>query len=120
MNVEEEDFAATVLGAPVPVIVDFYADWCGPCEWLTPVLNEVAERAAGHVLVAKVDVDRAPTLAERYRIGSVPTVVLVRDGAEAERSIGVEPHRVRAMAGWPAHPEPIPEGPNEEAGDGQA
>ncbi len=101
-KVAAEDFEASVIGSPLPVIVDFFADWCGPCKWLTPTLDEVAGAAAGRLLVAKVDVDQAPELAERYRIGSVPTVLLIRGGEEIERSIGVEPERVRAMAGLPS------------------
>jgi thioredoxin len=97
-KVSQEDFQATVLEAEVPVLVDFYADWCGPCKWLNPYLEEVAREGEGRVLVAKVDTDKAPQLAERYRIGSIPTVILFRSGEEAERSVGVEPDRVRAMA----------------------
>ena len=98
-KVQEEDFQATVLEAELPVLVDFYADWCGPCKWLNPYLEEAAREGAGRLLVAKVDTDRAPELATRYRIGSIPTVIHFRDGEEVERSIGVEPEKVRSMAG---------------------
>jgi thioredoxin len=96
-KVGAEDFQATVLEAEVPVLVDFYADWCGPCKWLNPYLEEVAREGEGRLLVAKVDTDRAAELAQRYRIGSIPTVILFRDGEEVERSVGVEPEKVRAM-----------------------
>jgi thioredoxin 1 len=95
--VRPEDFRATVLEAEVPVLVDFYADWCGPCKWLNPHLEKVAREGEGRILVAKVDTDKAPELAQRYRIGSIPTVILFRNGGEVERSVGVEPERVRAM-----------------------
>jgi thioredoxin 2 len=97
-RVEEEDFDATVLRAEVPVLVDFFADWCGPCKWLDPYLDEVARRGEGRLLVARVDTDRAPGLAERYRVASLPTVILFRGGEEVERSLGVEPARLREMA----------------------
>jgi thioredoxin len=97
-----------VLEAEVPVLVDFYADWCGPCKWLNPYLEEVARNGEGRLLVAKVDTDRAPELAQRYRIGSIPTVILFSDGREVERSVGVEPERVRAMAASGAGRGPSP------------
>jgi thioredoxin 2 len=94
-----QDFRASVLSAPVPVLVDFHAEWCGPCKWIVPTLEEVARAKAGELLVVKVDTDEAPELAEEYRITSVPTVVLFQDGKEMDRSRGVEPHRVKQMAG---------------------
>ena len=98
LPVRGEDFRATVLASPVPVLVDFYAEWCGPCRWIVPTLEEVARVRAGKILVVKVDTDEAPELAEEYRITSVPTVVLFQEGKEVDRSRGVEPHRVKQMA----------------------
>lgn len=98
LSVRGEDFRATVLASPVPVLVDFHAEWCGPCRWILPTLEEVARERMGKVLVVKVDTDEAPELAEEYRITSVPTVVLFLEGKEVDRSRGVEPHRVKQMA----------------------
>jgi len=96
-EVSKAEFRSAVLESPVPVLVDFHATWCGPCAWLDPVLTELARKAGGRYRVVKVDVDGAPELARRYRIGSVPTVVLLRNGEEVDRSVGVEPQRLRAM-----------------------
>ncbi len=96
-EISEAEFQAFVLEAPVPVLVDFHATWCGPCAWLDPVLEELARGAEGRYRVVKVDTDAAPELSGRYRVGSVPTVVCFRDGREVDRSVGVEPHRLRAM-----------------------
>lgn len=115
-RVAGDDFDATVLGASVPVLVDFYADWCGPCKWLDPYLEEAAREGEGHLLVAKVDTDRAPALAERYGVASLPTVILFREGEEVERSLGVEPERIRRMAEGGGG---RPEGPADSAGEGR-
>ena len=97
VRVQEEDFERTVLEASVPVLVDFFADWCAPCRMIAPLVDELALEHAGHVLVAKVDTDRAHGLAERYQIRSIPTLVLFRDGREAGRSMGYEPEKLRAL-----------------------
>ncbi len=97
VKVHAEDFEATVLGAGVPVLVDFYADWCGPCKLLLPLLDEIAAAERGRLLVAKVDSDHAEEQCRRYDIRSVPTVLLFRDGAEVHRSLGFEPEVVRGF-----------------------
>ena len=95
VKVAQDDFDRTVLEAPVPVLVDFYADWCAPCKMVAPLMDEVAYQHIGRVLVVKVDTDAAPDIAMRYEIRSIPTIILFQDGEERERSLGFEPERVR-------------------------
>jgi thioredoxin 2 len=97
VKVAQEDFETTVLGAGVPVLVDFFADWCAPCKMVAPLMDEIAHQQTGKVLVAKVDTDAAPEIALRYEIRSIPTIILFQDGEEAERSVGLEPERVRGF-----------------------
>lgn len=97
IKVAEEDFSATVLEAEAPVLVDFYADWCGPCKMLAPMMDEIAANNVGALLVAKVDTDTAQSVAAEYKIRGVPTVILFRDGKEVDRSVGIEPERLRTM-----------------------
>jgi thioredoxin 1 len=81
----------------VPLLVDFFATWCGPCAWIVPTLRALSVEFDDRVRIVKVDVDRVQALAQSLRIGSVPTVILFEGGVEIERSIGVEPERVRRM-----------------------
>ena len=97
VKVQEEDFEKTVLQATAPVLVDFYADWCGPCKILAPMIDEIAGKNVGRLVVAKVDTDRAQQVAAEYEIRGVPTVILFKEGKEVERSMGIEPERLRAM-----------------------
>jgi len=97
IKVDQEDFAKTVVESPVPVLVDFYADWCAPCKIVAPLVDELARENVGRVLIAKVDTDRAPELSMQYRIRGIPTLILFRDGAEVERSVGFEPEKLRTM-----------------------
>jgi thioredoxin 2 len=99
VKVAQEDFERSVLQSGVPVLVDFYADWCAPCRMLAPILDRLAAAGQGRVLVAKVDTDASPEVAGRYGIRSIPTVILFRDGVEAERSVGIEPERLATMVG---------------------
>ena len=97
VKVEEEDFDRTVLQSDVPVLVDFYADWCAPCRILAPMMDEIAGDQIGRVVVAKVDTDRAPEISQQYGIRSIPTVVMFKGGEEVGRSVGIEPERLKAM-----------------------
>lgn len=98
VKVSEEDFQRTVREAGVPVLVDFYADWCGPCKMVAPLVDEIAGEKRGRMLVAKVDTDQAQALSEELGIRGVPTLILFEDGEEVARSTGYEPEKVRRMA----------------------
>jgi thioredoxin 1 len=80
-----------------PLLLDFFATWCGPCAWIIPTLNALRGEYGDRLDVFKLDVDESPGLAERFRIGSVPTLILFQAGMEVDRSVGVEPERVRSM-----------------------
>jgi thioredoxin 2 len=97
IKVAEEDFDKTVLGADPPVLVDFYADWCAPCRMVAPFVDELARENVGKLLVAKVDTDKAPDVAMRYGIRSIPTLIVFSEGREVERSVGFEPERVKGL-----------------------
>jgi len=87
------DFDARVLGAQQPVLVDFYADWCGPCRMLAPTIEKLASQYAGRAVVVKANVDRLSELAGRYGIQSIPAVLFFQGGKEVERLAGVQPER---------------------------
>ena len=97
VKVSQEDFERTVLQAELPVLVDFYADWCAPCKMVAPLMDEIAHTKIGRMLVVKIDTDHAPEVALKYEIRSIPTLILFEKGTEVERSIGFEPERVRAL-----------------------
>jgi thioredoxin 2 len=97
VKVTAEDFDRTVLGASVPVLVDFYADWCGPCKIVAPLVDEIAGAHTGALLVAKVDSDRAQDIVQRLEIRGVPTIILFEGGEEMARSVGFEPEKLKDM-----------------------
>ena len=84
------EFDAAVNAAPV-ALVDFWADWCGPCRMLAPLVDQLAGEYDGKVLVGKVNVDEEPELARRFGVMSIPTVVVLKNGQEVERLVGVRP-----------------------------
>ena len=86
---DDKNFDAEVIQADSLVLVDFSATWCGPCKRLEPIVHEIAESYDGRLKVVKVDVDQARTVAAKYGVMSVPTVVLVKDGAVKDQMIGL-------------------------------
>ncbi|MCA9056036.1 MAG: thioredoxin [Planctomycetaceae bacterium] len=90
-HVTLEEFNQVVLGSPVPVLVDFYADWCGPCRMLAPVLERLAAEFNGRARIVKVNVDTEPELAEHYSVEAIPTLLFVVDGEPIGRTAGMLP-----------------------------
>jgi thioredoxin 2 len=84
-------FDRVIRESALPVLVDFYADWCGPCRMMAPAVDELARTSAGHALVAKLDTDASQKTASRYQIRGIPTVIAFRNGREARRQSGVMP-----------------------------
>jgi thioredoxin 2 len=91
LTLTDTTFGTVVNGSAVPVVVDFYADWCGPCKQMAPVFAELARRQRGQAIVAKVDTDRSPAVASRFGIRSIPTIVVMRAGNEVARQVGAAP-----------------------------
>ena len=89
IEINETNFAQEVLQSDQTVLVDFWAEWCGPCKMLAPVLDEIAVEQAGRVKVAKVDVDANPALAARFGIQSIPTLLYFADGEVKDKTVGV-------------------------------
>ncbi|MEU5161770.1 thioredoxin domain-containing protein [Streptomyces sp. NPDC020875] len=92
--VTDEDFAAEVLGARLPVLVKFTADWCPPCRMMVPVLADVARTEAGRLKVVELDVDHNPETARRYGVLSAPTLTLFHGGEPIHSSVGARPKRL--------------------------
>jgi len=86
----DANFAEEVLRADKPVLVDFYAEWCGPCKMMAPVIDELAEELKETHIICKINVDEAPETSAKYGIQSIPTVVLFNKGEEVNRSIGFQ------------------------------
>ena len=88
LSLNDDTFARTVEGSDIPVVVDFFADWCGPCKMMAPFVDELARERQGTLLVAKLDTDRAQGVAQQFGIRSIPTTIVFRGGKEATRHTG--------------------------------
>ena len=99
LHVNEENFEKVINQSQLPVLVDFWAPWCGPCRMLGPILDELAEEDEGKVVIAKVNVDEEMNLASRFNVVSIPTMILFREGRMEERLVGVQP-KEKLQALW--------------------
>jgi thioredoxin len=98
LSITDQTMERVVRDAGVPVVVDFYADWCGPCKMMAPLLDALARDRAGQVLVAKLDTDRNPAMATRFGIRGIPNLIVFRDGKEVGREVGAIPRpRLEAL-----------------------
>ncbi len=91
IDVTQATFKSEVVDAETPVVVDFWAQWCGPCKKLSPLLDEIADEMGGAVKVVKVDVDAERTLGAMFQVMSIPTVMIFKDGAAVDTLVGLQP-----------------------------
>jgi thioredoxin 2 len=84
----DRDYAEVVEASRIPVVVDFWAPWCGPCRMISPALEDVARRMRGRLKLVKVNVDESPGVAQRFGVQGIPSLLVVRDGAVVDRSVG--------------------------------
>ena len=89
-TVSDATFDETIKASTEPVLVDFWAEWCGPCKMIAPVLDEIAAEKAGSLKIAKLNVDENPTIARRFEVMSIPTLILFKDGEPAKRIVGAK------------------------------
>lgn len=94
INVGEQTFESVVLKSDIPVLVDFWAAWCGPCRMVAPVLDEIAAEHEGKIRIVKVNVDEEPALAAQYRITSIPAMKVFKGGEEVRELIGAMPKQM--------------------------
>ena len=91
LMITKDNFEAEVLNSELPVLVDFFATWCGPCRMLAPTIEELKADYAGRVKIVKIDVDAEPELAIRYRVASIPTLLYFKNGEVVATSLGLKP-----------------------------
>ena len=97
LHINKDNFHKEVMNSEKPVLLDFFASWCGPCKMVAPILDEIAEERED-IKVCKVDIAQQPELASRFRVMSVPTLMVMKEGKIVEQSIGARPkHQILAM-----------------------
>ncbi len=97
--VSDADFEATVIQSKEPVLVDFFAEWCGPCKAMAPALEQIASEMAGKVKVVKIDVDQNPGTTQKYRIQAMPTLIMFSGGKEVNRNVGALVQKIK-LESW--------------------
>jgi thioredoxin 1 len=97
VNVGEADFSAQVLQSATPVLVDFWAPWCGPCRMVGPIVDKVAKDMKGRLKVVKLNTDESPSIAGKYEVSSIPSLILFKGGEPVDRIVGYVPERQIVM-----------------------
>jgi len=90
LNLDDSNFDSEINKGATPILVDFWAPWCGPCRMIAPVLDKIADAMAGQAIVAKVNVDEAPGVASRFRVSSIPTLLFFKNGEVREQVVGLQ------------------------------
>lgn len=96
--ITDASFQADVLDSETPVLVDFWAEWCGPCKMIGPSLEEISDELGEKVVIAKINIDENPDAPGKYNVRGIPTMVLFKNGEEADRKVGAAPKS--ALKGW--------------------